>query len=356
MGRAGSGGSRGGGFSGGRSGSSRSSSGHRVSLGGSSHRAGSGGGSYRPSSGGGYRPPRHHSPPPTPPRHHGGYYGSRRTVVHHHHGPRDPVTDRISTILAAIVVLVILAVWVFNSGLGGSSQSVTMKGLGREKLNASIGWNSNCVIDEINYINNKGATATGLKEFYDITGMQPYAVFKAYDSSLSSDNAKAKYAEQWYEDNIDNEATILYMYFEDTDQSVPGYMHVVGGSQTKTLWDNLAQEKFWDFIDMYWAMDESVMSTDKLIIQSFVNTGKFITEKGTITTSESHGIVGFISKAMPVIIIGGVVIIVLIVVMRVRAQKREHEAAEAAETAAILNAPLDTSDPEVNDLVDKYSK
>ena len=356
MGRAGSGG--GGRSGGGHSGPSRSSSGHRVGSGGSSHRAGSGGGGFRPSGGGGYHsPPRHHGPPPPPPRHHGGYYGERRAVVHHHHGPRDPKTERWSTILATIVVLVILAVWVFNNtSLGGSSQSVTMEGLGREKLNASIGYNTNCIVDEISYINNKGATAAGLKEFYDITGMQPYAVFKAYDSSLSNDSAKAKYAEQWYETNIDNEATILYMYFEDTDQSVPGYMHVVGGSQTKTLWDNLAQDKFWDFIDMYWAMDESVMSTDKLITQSFVNTGKFITEKGTITTSESHGIVGFISKALPVVIGGVVIIVVLIVVMRVRAQKREHEAAEAAETAAILNAPLDTSDPETDDLVDKYTK
>lgn len=349
MGRAGSGGG-GGHSSGGHSSPTRSSSGHRVGSSsggfGSSHtpRAGSGGGgSYRPS------PPSRgygYSPPPPPPRHYG--YPGRTTYVH-----TSPASTK--SIIATGIVLAVLSLLVFvlNNG-GGSSQSVEMKGLGREKLTASIQWNGNCVVDEINYITNKNATATGLKEFYDTTGMQPYAVFKAYDSSLTSDSAKQSYAEQWYETNISNEATILYMYFEDTDTSVPGYMACVGGSQTKTLWDDLAQDKFWDFIDMYWAMDESVMTTDKLIVQSFVNTGKYITEKGTVTVNEHHGIVGAISKVVPFLIVAVVIILIILIVVRVMKLKRAQEKERNEETAAILNAPLDTADHSADDLVDKY--
>ena len=347
MGRAGSGGG-GGHSSGGHSSPTRSSSGHRVGSSsggfGSSHtpRAGSGSGGYRlysPTSRGyGYSPP--------PPRHYG--YHNRTTYVH-----TSPASTK--SIIATGIVLVVLFVLVFvlNNG-GGSSQSVEMKGLGREKLTASIQWNGNCVVDEIGYITNKNATATGLKEFYDTTGMQPYAVFKAYDSSLTSDSAKQGYAEQWYETNISNEATILYMYFEDTDTSVPGYMACVGGSQTKTLWDDLAQNKFWDFIDMYWAMDESVMTTDKLIVQSFVNTGKYITEKGTVTVNEQHGIVGAISKVVPFLIVAVVIILIILIVVRVMKLKRAQEKERNEETAAILNAPLDTADHSADDLVDKY--
>lgn len=354
MGRAGSGG--GGGYSsGGHSSPTRSSSGHRVSSGGgSAHRAGSGGGYSSPRSGGyssppmsgGYRP----APPPHPPRphYHGGYgYGHHTTVVHSHTSFR--------SVVASGIILVVLLILCFTiNNWGGSSSTVEMTGLGREKLNASIAWNSKCIVDEINYIDNENATATGLKEFYDKTGIQPYVVFKAYDSSLTSDNQKQRYAEQWYESNISNEATVLYMYFEDTDTSVPGYMALIGGSQTKALWDDLAQNKFWDFIDMYWAMDESQMTTDKLITLSFVNTGKYLIDKGKVTTTESSGLMGIISKVVPFLIAGVVIVIILLVVIKVMKLKREHQAAENAETAAILNAPLDTADHSADDLVNKY--
>lgn len=56
------------------------------------------------------------------------------------------------------MVLFLLA-FVLNNG-GGSNQSVEMTGLGREKLTAFMQWNGNCVVDEINYITNKNATAT----------------------------------------------------------------------------------------------------------------------------------------------------------------------------------------------------
>lgn len=343
MGRAGSGGG-GGHSSGGHSSPTRSSSGHRVSSGGgSAHRAGSGGGFSSPPRGGGYRPP------PPPPHYHGHYgYCPRHTTHVHTH------TSFASVVASGIILVVLLIVCFTINNWGGSSSTVEMTGLGREKLNASIAWNSNCIVDEIGYINNKNATATGLKEFYDKTGIQPYAVFKAYDSSLTSDDQKQRYAESWYDTNISNEATVLYMYFEDTDTSVPGYMALVGGSQTKILWDDLAQDKFWDFIDMYWAMDESVMTTDKLIVQSFVNTGKYITEKGTVKVNEQHGIVGAISKVVPFLIVAGVIILIILIVVRVMKLKRAQEKERNEETAAILNAPLDTADHSADDLVNKY--
>lgn len=353
MGRAGSGG--GGRSGGGHSSPSRSSSGHRVSSGGSSHRAGSGSSfsspSYRPSSPS-YRPSP--PPPPHPPRpprpHYGGYghgYGHHTTVVNNH-------TSFRSVVAAGIILVVLLLLSFMLSNWGGSNTTVEMKGLGREKLNASIAWNGNCVVDEIDYINNENATATSLKEFYDMTGIQPYAVFKSYDPSLTSDDQKQKYAENWYDANISNEATVLYMYFDEPDTSHPGYMALIGGSQTKTLWDNLAQNKFWDFIDMYWAMDESVMTTDRLIAQSFVNTGKYLTEKGTVKTTESSGLVGIVSKVIPVLIVGTVIVIILLIVFKMKKWKRAQQAAENAETAAILNAPLDTADHSADDLVNKY--
>lgn len=343
MGRAGSGGG-GDHSSGGHSSPIRSSSGHRVGSSsggfGSSHtpRAGSGS-SYRPSSpsyGYGYVP------------HHYGYH-NRTTYV-----STTPTSPKAIIVSGIVLAALLILCFMLNNGAGGSSQSVEMTGLGREKLTASIQWNGNCVVDEIGYITNKNSTATGLKEFYDMTGMQPYAVFKAYDSSLPNDSAKQSYAEQWYETNISNEATILYMYFEDTDTSVPGYMACVGGSQTKALWDDLAQDKFWDFIDMYWAMDESVMTTDKLIVQSFVNTGKYITTKGTVTVNEQHGIIGALSKIVPFLIVAAVILLIVFIGVRVMKLRREQEKARNEETAAILNAPLDTSDHSADDLVDKY--
>lgn len=328
MGRAGAGGG-GGGHSGGGHSSSRSSGGHHVSSGSSGRRAGGGGSSYsgRSSYGG------------------GGFYG----------GGFYPRPPRRSTVIVSngggfnfIVVLIIFIV-IFYSVFGGflspdssSTKSVPKSTQNRERLESGVGYDNNCIVDNIGWFDNVTKTEKSIKKFYDKTGVQPYIVLNAYDSTLLTDTAKEEYAKKWYDEHIKNESTFLYMYFAepDTDNDV-GYMAYVNGKQVSSVMDSEAIEIFWAYVDKYWYSD---MSTDDMFTTIFTKTADRIMTKSTTAADVGNNAV----KVIGVIVVFAGIIVVMVV-------RRKHKAEEAKETEKILNTPLN-GDSEADDLLKKYKK
>lgn len=328
MGRAGAGGG-GGGHSGGGHSSSRSSGGHHVSSGSSGRRAGGGGSSYsgRSSYGG------------------GGFYG----------GGFYPRPPRRSTVIVSngggfnfIVVLIIFIV-IFYSVFGGflspdssSTKSVPKSTQNRERLESGVGYDNNCIVDNIGWFDNVTKTEKSIKKFYDKTGVQPYIVLNAYDSTLLTDTAKEEYAKKWYDKHIKNESTFLYMYFAepDTDNDV-GYMAYVNGKQVSSVMDSEAIEIFWAYVDKYWYSD---MSTDDMFTTIFTKTADRIMTKSTTAADVGNNAV----KVIGVIVVFAGIIVVMVL-------RRKHKAEEAKETEKILNTPLN-GDSEADDLLKKYKK
>lgn len=328
MGRAGAGGG-GGGHSGGGHSSSRSSGGHHVSSGSSGRRAGGGGSSYsgRSSYGG------------------GGFYG----------GGFYPRPPRRSTVIVSngggfnfIVVLIIFIV-IFYSVFGGflspdssSTKSVPKSTQNRERLESGVGYDNNCIVDNIGWFDNVTKTEKSIKKFYDKTGVQPYIVLNAYDSTLLTDTAKEEYAKKWYDEHIKNESTFLYMYFAepDTDNDV-GYMAYVNGKQVSSVMDSEAIEIFWAYVDKYWYSD---MSTDDMFTTIFTKTADRIMTKSTTAADVGNNAV----KVIGVIVVFAGIIVVMVI-------RRKHKAEEAKETEKILNTPLN-GDSEADDLLKKYKK
>lgn len=328
MGRAGAGGG-GGGHSGGGHSSSRSSGGHHVSSGSSGRRAGGGGSSYsgRSSYGG------------------GGFYG----------GGFYPRPPRRSTVIVSngggfnfIVVLIIFIV-IFYSVFGGflspdssSTKSVPKSTQNRERLESGVGYDNNCIVDNIGWFDNVTKTEKSIKKFYDKTGVQPYIVLNAYDSTLLTDTAKEEYAKKWYDEHIKNESTFLYMYFAepDTDNDV-GYMAYVNGKQVSSVMDSEAIEIFWAYVDKYWYSD---MSTDDMFTTIFTKTADRIMTKSTTAADVGNNAV----KVIGVIVVFAGIIAVMVI-------RRKHKAEEAKETEKILNTPLN-GDSEADDLLKKYKK
>lgn len=328
MGRAGAGGG-GGGHSGGGHSSSRSSGGHQVSSGSSGRRAGGGGSSYsgRSSYGG------------------GGFYG----------GGFYPRPPRRSTVIVSngggfnfIVVLIIFIV-IFYSVFGGflspdssSTKSVPKSTQNRERLESGVGYDNNCIVDNIGWFDNVTKTEKSIKKFYDKTGVQPYIVLNAYDSTLLTDTAKEEYAKKWYDEHIKNESTFLYMYFAepDTDNDV-GYMAYVNGKQVSSVMDSEAIEIFWAYVDKYWYSD---MSTDDMFTTIFTKTADRIMTKSTTAADVGNNAV----KVIGVIVVFAGIIVVMVL-------RRKHKAEEAKETEKILNTPLN-GDSEADDLLKKYKK
>ena len=328
MGRAGAGGG-GGGHSGGGHSSSRSSGGHHVSSGSSGRRAGGGRSSYSGHSsygggrfyGGGFYP--------RPPR--------RSTVIVSHGGSFNAVISLI------IFVVVLIAVFGgFPSSNSSSTKSVPKSTQNRERLESGVGYDNNCIVDNIGWFDNVTKTEKSIKKFYDKTGVQPYIVLNAYDSTLLTDTAKEEYAKKWYDEHIKNESTFLYMYFAepDTDNDV-GYMAYVNGKQVSSVMDSEAIEIFWAYVDKYWYSD---MSTDDMFTTIFTKTADRIMTKSTTAADVGNNAV----KVIGVIVVFAGIIVVMVL-------RRKHKAEEAKETEKILNTPLN-GDSEADDLLKKYKK
>lgn len=328
MGRAGAGGG-GGGHSGGGHSSSRSSGGHHVSSDSSGRRAGGGGSSYSSHSsyggggfyGGGFYP--------RPPR--------RSSVIVSHGGNFNAVIS-----LIIFVVVLIAAFGGFPSSNSSSTKSVPKSTQNRERLESGVGYDNNCIVDNIGWFDNVTKTEKSIKKFYDKTGVQLYIVLNAYDSTLLTDTAKEEYAKKWYDEHIKNESTFLYMYFAepDTDNDV-GYMAYVNGKQVPSVMDSEAIEIFWAYVDKYWYSD---MSTDDMFTTIFTKTADRIMTKSTTAADVGNNAI----KVIGVIIVFAGIIVVMVL-------RRKHKAEEAKETEKILNTPLN-GDSEADDLLKKYKK
>ena len=308
-----------------------SSGGHRSSGGHSSSRVGGGhhvGGSSRPTGSSSFNRGSsmhhyHHTPPP--PRR--GYYGYRRNVY----------TSSSSGLGTLIACLIVFAVVIFSFFMIASDDSDVTSTINREKIENPVAYDNNCIRDEFGYIENQGKVSKNLKNFYNKTGIQPYIYLKSYDETLTSDSQKDNYAQNWYEQNIDNEDTFLFVYYEDQNPNEIGYMAYVNGKQVTSVMDSEAVNIFWNYIDRYWTDDS--LSTVEVFTKTFNSTANTIMEKST-TSNDIIKIICIIVGI--VIVIGGIIYI-----LRMKF-KRDKE--KAKETVEILKTPLDNS----GELRDKY--
>ena len=308
-----------------------SSGGHRASGGHSSSRVGGGhhvGRSSRPTGSSSFnRGPSmhhyHHTPPP--PRR--GYYGYRRNVY----------TSSSSGLGTLIACLIVFAVVIFSFFMIASDDSDVTSTINREKIENPIPYDNNCIKDELGYVENTSKLSKNLKNFYNKTGIQPYIYLKSYDETLTSDSQKDNYAQNWYEQNIDNEDTFLFVYYEDQDPNEIGYMAYVNGKQVTSVMDSEAVNIFWNYIDRYWTDDS--LSTVEVFTKTFNSTANTIMEKSTT----SNDIIKIICIIVGIIIVIGGIIYIL-------RMKFKRDKEKAKETVEILKTPLDKSD----ELRDKY--
>ena len=308
-----------------------SSGGHRSSGGHSSSRVGGGhhvGRSSRPTGSSSFnRGPSmhhyHHTPPP--PRR--GYHGYRRNVY----------TSSSSGLGTLIACLIVFAVVIFSFFMIASDDSDVTSTINREKIENPVAYDNNCIRDELGYIENQGKLSKNLKNFYNKTGIQPYIYLKSYDETLTSDSQKDNYAQNWYEQNIDNEDRRNKIQYEDQNPNEIGYMAYVNGKQVTSVMDSEAVNIFWNYIDRYWTDDS--LSTVEVFTKTFNSTANTIMEKST-TSNDIIKIICIIVGI--VIVIGGIIYI-----LRMKF-KRDKE--KAKETVEILKTPLDKSD----ELRDKY--
>lgn len=197
----------------------------------------------------------------------------------------------------------------------------------REPIATGVPYNNNCIIDELGWFDNTAKTSKRLQEFYNKTGVQPFIYLRAYDPDLWSDADKEQYAQDWYEANIDNESTFLYMYFAEYDQDGEvGFMAYVNGKQVSSVMDAEAVNIFWDYLDNAWYKDSS---TDDMFVSVFSSTANKIMTKSTTGADVMNSIV---------VVLG--VLVLIVGVLKIMQTRRKHESERNAETERILKTDI----------------
>lgn len=291
----GSGGGSGGGFRPTRP--SGGSSGGRPMGGGSMGGGSMGGG--RPS-GGGHRsppppPPPSRRPPPPPPRY-GGGYGGGYGAPPPGGGYRRSRGGCLSGIISAVVLLFIVGMLIaantclnLASCLGCASSgndsgaNYDQKPTNSAPANPSPSnnngsqttvtknspanpFNEDCVMDETGWFENPTKLGKDLEFFYNKYGIQPYVVFKTYDSSVTTDTQRQSYCKEWYSKNIKDSDTFLVMYFSEKSDDEVGYFAYWGGSNVDKS-ANILEKFFEEGINKYWFNEN--LSLDDVMLNSF---------------------------------------------------------------------------------------
>ena len=366
MGRSGGGGggSRGGGFSGGRSGgfsgggrSSGGFSGGGRSSGGSSSRAGGRvpTGGYRPAGGYSYR------------RSSGGFWpgvfvgstlGRRR--AYSSGGPGYSGGGGGGGGCGCLVTLIVfLLVFALVGGMFGScsstssyssygssttttTSSVAKSTHEREKLSSSLSKETDWYRDEDgSWISNANVMESGLKDFYDKTGVRPYVHILPNGTTTSTSELSQKASDE-YDTLFEDEAHFLLVFCDDNNGNYNcGY---VVGSSAETIMDQEALTILSDYLDR-WYNDYDI-SEEEIFSNTFRDTAARIM---TVTPTASGALANGLEKAVPVIAVVGVAGVALVIVMMIRKKnaeaakaQAEAEAERAKAAAEILNTPLET--------------
>lgn len=329
---------RGGGGGGRSSGGSHS---HSRSSHGSSHsHSRSSGRSYSHSSSGGRR--YSHSSSGVHYHHHygsGGYYhgGSYR---------RNSNTSSLSlvSVIVAIFIFVSIMIMFFSMSIFSESGSITASTTQRERVDTKNAFISDCVDDEIGWIDNEKSLSSDLKYFYEKTGCQPYIILKEYDANMDSNSAREKWSQNYYDTHFaENQNVVLYTYFCDEYDEGYGNDTLFVGTESGVVMDAEAQEIFWNYLDYNWDTWD-VNDNDGMFADVFEKTADRIM---TVTTTSNDVKQTLIVAVIVIVLVVGSIILV--------SKKLKREKEKAQETIDILNAPLDTSSP-TDDLADKYLK
>ena len=231
MGRSGGGGGShsSGGFSGGHS-SGGFSGGGRSSVGGFSSRPSYGGGGFH-----GY------NPPPRGPR-----------PMHHHHiwfgGPfyREPyygVRTGFSSAVMWLIIIIIFFVIILTANSAGNNETNIPNNTKQRTALSGVVNKTDWYEDKIGWISNKNTLISGLEDFYNKTGVQPYVMLIPYSAEYWNGtslnvNSATNYLEDVYKNKFSDEGHFIFAYFEcqnDTKSEMDGEFRYLAGYSADTI-------------------------------------------------------------------------------------------------------------------------
>ena len=220
----------------------------------------------------------------------------------------------------------------------GSSGTVTASTIKREALPRGAVNETGYYTDELGWIGSSTALTSGMRNFYQQTGVQPH--LSITDSINGSHNPSTAEVEQFinetYNTLFTDEAHLLLVFFEYNDNYHTWYL---AGNQAKTVLDNEAMDILLDYIDRYY-YDQN-LTDEQMFSKAFDEAGKRIM---TVTTS----------PWVPVLIVAGILAILVVVFLWWKSYKKQKNL-ETEQAQKILETPLETfGDSEAENRAKKY--
>lgn len=331
----------GGGFGGGRvggggwGGSSRPSSG-RPSYGRPSSSRPS---STRPSSG--YRPT--HYPTYVRPVYYnggGGGGGNHNTSSGGGGGGAGCLTGSFATFLIIFLVIVFMLI-LFSSMDSGSSGDVTASTVSREPLAAGSVDLTGYYEDSTGLIRRSSVLQSGMKHFYDKTGVQPYLyVTQTIDGNPDPDDATLEaYTQKLYSELFTDSGHFLLVIY---DPGSDGFLYYyIPGNASKTVLDGEALEIFEGYL--YQESDEYLNG----------NVERYFSDVFELTADRIMSV-----TVNPMVYVAGIAVVLAILWLLYRwwRKAKEQKNKENEHMQHVLDADIEdlVDNPELKDLEEKY--
>lgn len=271
--------------------------------------------------------------------HTGGHYH------HHHHYNHEHGYHRVrrgfstSRLIAVIIIFCLLPIIIATANSiaqTGNSGGITPSTVAREPLPKSASIETEYLTDELGWIGSVTKLKTGMKNFYNATGVQPYLYIA--DNLDGNHNPTNGEIDAWISKTYDalfrDEAHMLVLFLEYNNNYKTWYMC---GTQAKAVIDTEAADILLDYIDKYYYSD---MNDDEMFGKAFNDAGERI-----MTVTKSPWI--------PVVL-ALCAIATLLILFFIWRSKKHQKNLEAEQTAQILNAPIESIGRGTDPLSEKY--
>lgn len=268
-----------------------------------------------------------------------GSSGGHRTVFYHGATAAADFVYIVSRLMLVFVLFFVLSGLSAALGDGSISKSTVE----REKLSGVAIDDVGYYTDELGWIRSGSTLESGLKEFYDETGVMPYVyITDTLDdgsTTATSQNMEST-ASGLYDELFDDEGHLLLLFHEyNSDSNYSTW--VITGTAAKTVMDDEAVDILLDYVDSNYY--NSSMNEDEMFAHAFADAADRIMH---VTRSP-----------LPVIIIVGCGVVALFIGFRWWKAKQVRDREKAAETERILNADIDeigSVGPDTSELEEKY--
>lgn len=249
-------------------------------------------------------------------------------------------TTIITALVITILVIVIFVILSSSFNNNNSGLQVTKSTIERVALPKGSVNETGYYTDDLGWIKNRTKLETGLKNFYNKTGVQPYLYItdtingthypETEDFEIFSNNL--------YDELFTDEAHLLFIFFEYGDENLDYYLC---GAQAKTVIDNEAADILLDYIDRYYY--DTRLTEEELFSKAFSDAADRIMK---VTRSPWSYVF---------IVIG--IAIIVIILFRWWKKSKEQKNLERQQREKILNTPLNQfGSTEAEELAKKYEQ